>query len=106
MAATITVLYPEADGATFDMDYYLAKHMPMVARRFGAHGMTGWRVERIVGTPTSDKAAFSVKATLEFGSPEGFKAALAAEGGPVIGDVPNFTTLKPEFLIGEVVGHG
>ena len=106
MAAVITVLYPEAEGAGFDMDYYLAKHMPMVLERFGAHGMTGWRVERITGTPSGERAPFSVKATLEFGSAEGFAAALKAEGGPVVGDVPNFTTLKPQFLIGEAVGHG
>jgi uncharacterized protein (TIGR02118 family) len=105
MAAVITVLYPEVDGATFDMDYYLAKHMPMVGERFGRHGLKGWRVERITGTPAGDKAPFSVKATLEFDSADAFKAALAAEGGPVIGDVPNFTALKPQFLIGEVLGH-
>ena len=106
MATTVTVLYPNQTDATFDMDYYIASHMPMVAQRFGAHGMTGWRVERIVGTPSGDAAPFSVKATLEFGTADGFKAALAAEGGSVIGDVPNFTTLKPQFMIGEVLGHG
>jgi uncharacterized protein (TIGR02118 family) len=105
MATVITVLYPEADGASFDMEYYLSEHMPMVGRRFGPHGLKSWRVERITGTPSGDKAPFRVKATLEFGSAEEFKAALAAEGGPVIGDVPNFTTLKPPFLIGEVLGH-
>ena len=106
MAATVTVLYPNADDATFDMDYYLTRHMPMVMERFGAHGMTGWRVERITGAPGGARAPFGVKAVLEFGSAEGFAAALAAEGGTVIGDVPNFTDLKPQFLIGEVVGHG
>ncbi|WP_237476778.1 EthD family reductase [Lichenibacterium dinghuense] len=106
MSAVITVLYPNAEDATFDMDYYLGRHMPMVQERFGAHGMTGWRVERITGTPAGEPAPFSVKATLEFGSAEGFAAALRAEGGPVVGDVPNFTTLKPQFLIGESVGHG
>ena len=105
MAAVITVLYPNVEGAGFDMDYDLGKPMPMVLERFGAHGMTGWRVERITGIPTGDAAPIGVKATLEFGSAEGLTAALKAEGGAVIGDVPNFTALNPQFLIGAVVGH-
>ena len=106
MATAITVLYPNVDDATFDMDYYLARHMPLVAERFGSFGMSGWRVARLIGTPTGGAAPFSVVATLEFGSPDGFRSALTAEGGVVLGDVPNFTNTQPTIMIGDVVGHG
>ncbi len=105
MATAITVLYPDVEGSNFDMDYYLATHMPLVADRFASHGMTGWRVARFVGTPSGEKPTFSVVATLEFGSADGFRAALAAEGGTVLGDVPNFTDTQPVIMIGEVLGH-
>ena len=106
MATAITVLYPNVDDATFDMDYYLGRHMPLVAARFGPYGMTGWRVARFVGTPSGGASPFSVVATLEFGSGEAFKSALTAEGGVVMGDVPHFTNTQPTLMIGEVVGHG
>ena len=31
----VTILYPNGDGKTFDMDYYSKKHMPMVADVLG-----------------------------------------------------------------------
>src|ERR1700754_5202622 len=31
----VTILYPNGDGKTFDMDYYSKKHMPMVAKLLG-----------------------------------------------------------------------
>ena len=45
-------------------------------------------------------------ATLEFGSADGFKGAVKAEGAAVFGDVPNFSNREPQLMIGEVTGHG
>ncbi len=104
MASTISVLYPNVDEATFDYDYYLAKHMPMVSERFTPFGLKGWRVLKGVGTPTGDKPMFSVIALLEFGTGEEFKAAVAAEGGPVFGDIPNFSNMSPTLVICAVIG--
>ncbi len=105
MATAITVLYPNVEDATFDLDYYLTKHMPLVSTRFTPHGFTGWRVARFIGTPQGSKPTYSIVATLEFDHPDQFKAALAAEGGVVLGDVPNFSNKEPVIMIGDVVGQ-
>ncbi len=105
MAIAITVLYPNIEGATFDLDYYMTKHMPLVAERFASHGFKGWRVARFIGTPQGGKPMYSVVATLEFDHAEQFKAALAAEGSVVLGDVPNFSNTEPVIMIGDVVGQ-
>ncbi len=106
MTTAITVLYPNVEDATFDLRYYLTKHMPLVSERFTAHGLTGWRVAKFVGTPTGDTSPYSIAATLDFGSPEEFAAAVAAEGKDVLGDVPNFSNKDPVIMIGDVVGVG
>jgi hypothetical protein len=31
----VSVLYPNAAGSNFDMNYYLNRHMPMVQRKLG-----------------------------------------------------------------------
>ena len=105
MATAITVQYPNVEGATFDLDCYMAKHMPLVGERFASHGLTGWRVTRFIGTPQGGKAVYSVMATLAFDHPDQFKAAIAAEGGVVLGDVPNFSNKEPVIMIGDIVGQ-
>lgn len=102
MAANVTVLYPNRADATFDMGYYLSSHMPMVQERFGPHGMTAWRVVRFPGPP--EQTPFSVMATLDFGTAAEIEAALAAAGGPVLADVPNFSNQQPVLMRGEVQG--
>lgn len=104
MATTITVLYENVDDATFDLDYYMAKHMPLVDEKFKRFGIKGWRVIKAVGTPTGEKPRYSIIALLEFDAAQQFKDAVAAEGGPVFGDVPNFSNKAPVVVIGDVVG--
>ena len=104
MPTTITVMYENVDDATFDLDYYMATHMPLVDAKFKPFGIKGWRVLKAVGTPTGEKPLYSIIANLEFDTAEQFKAAVAAEGGPVFGDVPNFSNKAPVVVIGDLVG--
>ena len=104
MPTTITVFYENVDDATFDLDYYMAKHMPLVEEKFKPFGIEGWRVLKAVGTPSGGKPAYSVIANLEFDTADQFLAAVAAEGGPVFGDVPNFSNKDPVVVIGDLVG--
>jgi uncharacterized protein (TIGR02118 family) len=104
--ALITVLYASKPGAKFDMDYYLAKHMPMVTETWSSAGLRGYKV--LKGSPAADGAAppFHVIATLDFTSAEAFGAAVASGGAKVMGDVPNFTDIAPTLQVNEVVGEG
>ncbi len=104
MATTITVLYENLEDATFDLDYYMSTHMPLVDEKFKPFGLKGWRVLKAVGTPFGEDALFSIIANLEFDTADQFKAAVAAEGGPVFGDVPNFSNKSPVVVIGDLVG--
>lgn len=104
MATTITVLYDNVEDATFDLDYYMATHMPLVGAKFTPFGLKSWRVLKAVGTVTDDAPRYSIIANLEFDSADQFKAAVAAEGGPVFGDVPNFSNKTPVVVIGDLVG--
>lgn len=104
MATTITVLYENVEDATFDLDYYMAKHMPLVEHKFKPFGIKGWRVLKAVGTPFDGKPLYSIIANLEFDTADQFRAAVAAEGGVVFEDVPNFSNKDPVVVIGDLVG--
>ncbi|TKA35706.1 hypothetical protein B0A49_07092 [Cryomyces minteri] len=103
-AATATVLYPQTSDSDFKLDYYLSSHMPMVMKHFGPHGMTGYNVTKLTGTPSGDKSEYSVQCILQFEQADQIPKALAAEGATVMGDIPNFSNKQPVIFLGEVVG--
>ncbi|KAK8200712.1 hypothetical protein M8818_006027 [Zalaria obscura] len=100
MPAQVTVIYPSASDAKFDMDYYLSSHMPLVQKLWGPAGLKGWKVIKF-----GDDAPYSVQATLEWDSMEDFQKAAAGEHTKeIMGDVTNFSNQHPHLMPGEVVG--
>ena len=106
-SATITVVYPTASDATFDIDYYMKTHMPLVADNWKSFGLTGWKVVRYIGTATGDPPPYTVQAELYFSSVEDFqKAATSPSAETVMGDIPNFSNKQALIMIAEDIGTG
>lgn len=101
---TITILYPNVQDATFDLEYYLQKHMPLAQQHFGPHGLVGYRVHKLVSTATGDPAPYSVMCLLEFPDRASWDEAVAHAAPPVMADVPNFSNKEPSLWVGEAVG--
>ena len=99
--ATVTIIYPSAPDATFDMDYYLSTHMPLVQKNWGPEGLRSWK---IIKFPAS--SPYSVQATLEWPDIQTFQAAAGGESAKVVlGDVKNFSNKSPVIMGGEVVAE-
>ncbi|KAF4967447.1 hypothetical protein FSARC_5020 [Fusarium sarcochroum] len=95
--AQVLVVYPS--GPSFDMDYYLKKHMPLVSAKWGPHGLKNWKILTF-----QDGAPFQVQATLEWESVEAFNKAESTDAGKeIFGDVKNFYSESPVLLKGPVV---
>lgn len=102
MTATVHAIYPKSEGATFDTDYYVKTHVPMVHEVFGPHGLQAFQASKgLAGGPDAPPAYFVV-ATLSFPDMETLQAALA-HGGPVIADIANFYSGVAQLLIGETL---
>lgn len=99
----VSVIYPADTGIRFDMDYYLKAHIPLVRQRWTPHGMTDVRVVR--GTVKADGSApdFRLMTLMTFTSLEAYKAAGAAHGREVSGDVANFTDKRGVVQINEII---
>lgn len=97
---TIAVMYP-ADAGSFDHDYYMATHMPLVRERWTPMGLTGTTVMRGVPGPDGSAPPYTVMTLLHFTSMDAFKAAAGAHGREVMGDIPNFTAAKPIMQFNE-----
>ncbi len=98
----VSVLYPKKDGGRFDMDYYLATHMPLVRQRLGAT-LKGMSVEQgLAGGAPGSPAPFAAMGHLLFDTIGAFQSAMAAHGAEFMADIPNFTNIEPTIQVGEV----
>ena len=99
---SVTVLYPNADGARFDMGYYLAKHIPMVKKLLGG-ALKGCTVEQgVAGGAAGTKAAYSTICHLFFDSVESFQSAFGPHAPAVQSDIRNYASVEPIIQVSEV----
>jgi uncharacterized protein (TIGR02118 family) len=96
----VSVLYPNRDGATFNIDYYCNSHMALVKRLLGA-GVKGVSVDLGMEGPAGPPPFLAIGHLL-FDSVEAFGAALADHGAALMADVPNYTTAQPVIQVSEV----
>src|SRR5215467_9509145 len=90
---TVNVLYPNEDGAKFDMKYYLSSHIPMVKRVLGG-ALKGCVVEQGVGGGApGTKAEFSVLCHLKFDSLESYQGAFGPHAAQIQGDIANYSSV-------------
>ena len=74
----ISVMYPA--GATFDQDYYLKTHIPLVKERWTSQGLEKIQIVRAAATPDGSPPSFSIMALLSFSSAADFQTAAATHG--------------------------
>ena len=100
----ITFIYPNSDGATFDMDYFLNKHIPFAVQSTGA--IKSWTITKYTYAPDSAKPPFMVQAIATLSSIEAYYAGIKKGNGAVLEDVANYTNVTPIVLHGERVADG
>lgn len=99
----VSVLYPDGDGKTFDMGYYLNKHIPMVAALLG-NAVIGATVEKgIAGGEPDSSATYQAMGNLYFESVEMFQDSFGPNAEKIMGDIPNYTNIEPIVQISEVM---
>ncbi|KAM3554307.1 hypothetical protein ARSEF4850_006514 [Beauveria asiatica] len=92
--ATVNILYPS--GPAFDLDYFLNKHFEIVEEHWKPLGLQNWEV--IVLGPGQQ---YQIQAILKWDSEESFAKAKQGEAAAqVMGDIPNYTTAKPDIVVG------
>lgn len=98
----VSVLYPAGEGKTFNMDYYLNKHLPMVKSRLGA-ACKGAAVEQgVAGAAPGSSAPYVAMGHVYFESLADFQASFGAHVAEFVADVPNYTNIEPVIQISEV----
>lgn len=99
----VSVLYPNANGATFNYEYYLNKHMALVKDRFGPN-LLSYSVDKgVVGDNGGTQPLYVTQCNLYFESMHSLAAVMTDHGGELNADVPNFTNITPVTQVSEVL---
>lgn len=100
MAASVQVIYPISDGTHFDHDYYATTHMALVKEHWGPHIASTLVTKGLAGGPDTPPAYHAI-ASFTFTDQDAMGAAMQASG-PLLADIPNFTNVQPDMLVGDV----
>ncbi len=98
----VSVLYPNTEGASFDMSYYCDTHIPMVRQKLG-EACKGIAVEEgLGGGEPGSQATYVAMGHLYFETLEAFQTSFGPHADAIMGDIPNYTQIEPTVQISEV----
>ncbi|MBV9962538.1 MAG: EthD family reductase [Parafilimonas sp.] len=98
----VTILYANGEGKTFDMDYYVNKHMPMVAGFLGKN-LKYYEIDRgISGRTANDKIPFVAVGYFYITDVAEYNKAMAQNRDAVVNDIKNYTNIQPVIQISEI----
>jgi uncharacterized protein (TIGR02118 family) len=98
----VSVFYPAAENAKFDMDYYCNSHMPMVQEKLGAACKRVAVELGMAGGAPGTSPTYAAMGHLYFDSAAEFETAFAPHAEAILADVPKYTNIQPVFQISEV----
>jgi uncharacterized protein (TIGR02118 family) len=98
----VTVLYPNAPDAKFDMKYYVSHHMPMVRDKCAPECRSIAAESGVAGGEPGSPATYIAVGHLTFDSVAAFQKAFGPHAAEILADVPNYTNTKPIIQISEI----
>ncbi|AYL97932.1 EthD family reductase [Mucilaginibacter celer] len=99
----ISVMYPYAEGKTFNMEYYETKHMPMVAGFLGSN-LVKYTIEKGIASGIPNQPLpFMAIGTFYVKSLSDYQAAIAPNRDAIRADFTNYTNISPVILVSEVI---
>ena len=103
----VHVLYPAADGNTFNHEYYATTHFKLVGELLGPMKLRGGTLHKaLAGGAPGVAAPYLGGGSLLFDTVEDFQAGMAKHGEAIMGDLPNFTNAQPVIYIAEITAGG
>ena len=101
----VTFAYPYEEGKRFDWGYFSNSHLPLVHEHLDSRGLIKVESDKgISGTDPSSNPPFTAVVHLTFETVDEVHQAFMAVGRPVMGDMGNYTDIKPTVQISEIVG--
>lgn len=98
----VSILYPDGEGKTFDLDYYQNKHMPMVAQFLGDN-LSFYEIDQgVAGRMPNEKAPYVAVGYFYVKDIATYNKAIGQNREAVISDIKNYTNIMPTIQISEI----
>lgn len=99
----VSIMYPYAEGKTFNMEYYETKHMPMVAAFLGSN-LVKYTIDRGVASGIPNQPLpFMAIGTFYVKSLSEYQSAIGPNREAIRADFANYTNITPVILVSEVI---
>ena len=98
-----SVMYPNAEGAKFDFDYYRSTHMQLVEEHLRPFGLVKTGVDKGISGGDDQPAPYVCIGHLYFETAEGYDSGIAEVGSLLRADLPNFTNATPIRQLSEIL---
>ena len=96
----VAILYPN-EGKTFDLDYYVSKHMPMVAGFLGKN-LKFYEIDQGIARTPNEKVPYLAVGCFYVKDVTEYNKAIGRNRDAVISDFKNYTNIQPIIQISEV----
>ena len=99
----VTIIYPNGEGKTFDMDYYKEKHMPMVANLLEG-AIKHYKIDKGIASGRPDQPIpYLAIGYLYFDKLSEYQEAFGPNAEKILNDIPNYTNIQPIVQVSEIV---
>lgn len=98
----MAILYPNGEGKTFDMDYYVNKHMTLAKTLMGDSVKIISIDKGLAAGAPDTPVPYLAMGYFYFESMSTLKNAMGQARPKLVADVPNFTNIQPIVQISEV----
>ena len=99
----VTILYPNGEGKTFDMDYYSTKHMPLAASLFG-ESLKAMQIDKgIAGQTPEEPVPYLAIGYFYFENMAAIQSVMVPNSTKLRADIANYTNIQPVILVSEVI---
>lgn len=98
----VSILYPNGEGKTFDMNYYEKTHMPMVAGFLGKN-LKFYEIDKgVAGRTPNDAVPFVAIGYFYCYDAAEYSKAIGQNRDAIIKDIKNYTNIQPIVQISEI----
>ncbi len=98
----VTILYPNGEDKTFDMDYYEKKHMPMMAGFLGKN-LKFYEIDKgLAGRTPNEKVPYLAVGYFYVKDVAEYNKVIGQNRDAIISDIKKYTNIQPIIQISEV----